>query len=535
MTDTDVLVVGAGPVGLALAIELGMRGVRVVVAERSARAGFAPRAKTTNVRTRTHMRRWGIADRLARASPLGIGYPNDVMFVTRLSEYRLAHFPHTFNARPDRSPLYPEHAQWIPQYTLEKVLREHAQSLPSVELRFDAAFMSATQDEPGVTSVLVSEAGDESIVSSRFLVGADGAGSTVRKLIGAKMEGQYGLSRNYNIVFRAPGLAQAHPHGPAVMYWQTSRHGASLIGPMDKDDVWFFMPTGMKEGETLTNAEAAEAIKVATGIDLPYEIISTDEWIASRLLADRYRDGAVFLAGDACHLHPPFGGHGMNMGVGDGVDLGWKLAAVVQGWGGAALLDSYEAERRPMHEAVIAAAVANHAVLGGQLWREGLEDDTSAGAAMREEVGAHILETKMREFNSPGTVMGIPYESSPVIASEDGPWAERDGLIYTPDARPGSLAPHAWLPDGRSIYDAFGQGFALIVSEEADELQVARALNQARDLDVPLVVVRPDGVDVRALYQADLVLVRPDQYVAWRGSQWSDDVLLIAIGRGGLN
>ena len=529
--DTDVLVIGAGPVGLALAVELGLRGVRVVVAERSERAGSAPRAKTTNVRTRTHLRRWGLADRLAAASPLGVAYPNDVIFVTRLAEYRLASFKDAFNAAPDRSPLYPEHAQWAPQYALEKVLRDFAQTLPTVTLRFDATFVGADQDRDRVVSRLESQAGETQTATSRFLVGADGAGSTVRKVIGAKMEGRYGLSRNYNIVFRAPGMAQAHPHGRAVMYWQTSRHGAGLIGPMDKDDVWFFMPTGMKEGQTLSNAQAAEAIRLATGIDLPYEILSTDEWVASSLLADRYREGAIFLAGDACHLHPPFGGYGMNMGVGDSVDLGWKIAAVLQGWGGTALLDSYESERRPLHEAVIAEAVANHTLLGGQLWREGLEDDTPEGATLRSEVGALILANKGREFHTLGTVLGIAYEGSPVILDEAGPPAPRNGQVYTPSARPGALAPHAWLADGRSIYDLFGQGFALIVSDSAEASQVEAAQAQAAALGIPLAVIRPDGVDVGGLYEADMILVRPDQHVAWRGARWSDRIFAVATGR----
>jgi 2-polyprenyl-6-methoxyphenol hydroxylase-like FAD-dependent oxidoreductase len=528
--DIDVLVVGAGPVGLALAIELGTRGVRVLVAERSARAGSAPRAKTTNVRTRTHLRRWGLADRLAEASPLGISYPNDVMFVTRLAEHRLAYFKDAFNAAPERSPLYPEHAQWIPQYTLEKLLREHAQSLPTVELRFDATFHSTEQDGDTVVSVLENEAGEQSRVSSHYLVGADGARSTVRGVIGAKMEGRYGLSRNYNIVFRAPGMPQSHPHGRAVMYWQTSSHGASLIGPMDRDDVWFFMPTGMKDGETLSNDQAAQAIALATGIDLPYEILSTDEWIASRLLADRYRKGSIFLAGDACHLHAPFGGYGMNMGVGDGVDLGWKIAANLQGWGGPALLDSYEIERRPLHEAVMEEATANHALLGSQLYREGLDDDTPEGEALRTEVGALIQSTKGREFHTLGTVLGLAYEVSPIIAHEDGPAPEHTGQVYRPNARPGSLAPHAWLSDGRSIYDLFGQGFALIVSDLADKVEVAAAESQARALRIPLTVVRPEGVDVAKLYEADLVLVRPDQHIAWRGDRWSDDILPLAAG-----
>ena len=196
--------IGGGPVGLALAVELGGRGVRVTLAERNARGGHAPRAKTTNIRTRTHFRRWGLADRLAQASPLGVDYPYNVMFVTRLGGYQLARIENGFNAAPERADAAPEHAQWIPQYKLEGVLRDRCAELPSVDLRFGATFEAAEQGDDGVTSRLQTDDG-ELVVRSRFLVGADGPRSVVRESIGATMEGQYGLSRNYNVVFRAPG------------------------------------------------------------------------------------------------------------------------------------------------------------------------------------------------------------------------------------------------------------------------------------------------------------------------------------------
>ena len=205
---TDVLVVGAGPVGLAAAIELGLRGVRVLVAERNARSGSAPRAKTTNVRTRTHLRRGGSADRLAAAAPFGVDYPNNMVFVTRLTGHELARFSDAFNAAPERSPLYPEHAQWVPQYKLEKVLFEKARSLPGVEVRYDTSFVTAEQDGEGVTTTLDSPSGAKS-VWSRYLIGADGARSKVRDSIGAKMEGRAGLSHHYNIIFRAAGVGRA--------------------------------------------------------------------------------------------------------------------------------------------------------------------------------------------------------------------------------------------------------------------------------------------------------------------------------------
>jgi 2-polyprenyl-6-methoxyphenol hydroxylase-like FAD-dependent oxidoreductase len=520
-TDTDVLVIGAGPAGLALAIELGMRGVRVRVAERNTRAGAAPRAKTTNVRTRTHLRRWGIAERLAEASPMGLDHPNDVRFVTSLAGYPLAYFPNMANMSPERSPHYPEHGQWIPQYTLERVMFEHASTLPTVDMRFDTTFLTATQSGDEVEAALRNRDGEEEVVSARYRVGADGARSVVRDLIGAKLEGRYGLGRSYNIIFRAPGLAQAHTHGSANMFWLISPRGLALLGPMDRNDIWYFGPAGVKEGETLTDEEAIERIKRATGIDLPYEIISADQWVASALLADRYSQGRIYLAGDACHLHPPFGGYGMNMGIGDAVDLGWKIAATLQGWGGAHLVDSYEAERRPVHKAVIEEAVANYAIVGGPpAWPAELEDDSAAGAVARERVGHMIQTTKGREFYTIGTVLGLGYETSPIIEAESGPPPDHDSQAYRPSARPGRLAPHAWLEDGRSLYDLFGEGFALVVAPDAEPAEVARAEREARELGIPLTVVRPAGAPVRQLYEAALTLVRPDQHVAWRGERW---------------
>ena len=526
---TDVLVVGAGPVGLALAVELGGRGLRVAVAERNERGGHAPRAKTTNIRTRTHFRRWGLADRLAAASPLGISYPYNVHFVTRLGGHGLARIDNGFNAAPAHDDLFPEHAQWIPQYKLEGVLRDRCAELPGVDLRFDVSFEGAEQTEESVTSRLRTGDGEALEVRSRFLVGADGARSAVRELIGATMDGQYGLSRNYNVVFRAPGLLERQPHGPGVMFWQVNGDGASLIGPMDKDDVWFFMPTGMKPGESLSSAEAADAIRRATGIDMPYEILSTDEWVASRLIASSYRERRIFLAGDACHLHPPFGGYGMNMGVADAADLGWKLAAVLQGWGGPVLLDSYEVERRPVHVEVMDEAVANHAVLGGQLYREGLEDDTPEGAQVREALGRRIVETKTREFRTLATVLGYCYGDSPVIVRDGPAPRSQSGQDYRPDATPGCLAPHAWLEDGRSLYDLFGDSFALVAAP-GTEAEASRAEREARDARLPLKVVSEKGAAFYALYGAVLTLVRPDQHVAWRGDRWEPGVLRRVAG-----
>ncbi len=530
--DQAVVIVGAGPSGLALAIELGSRGIRTLLIERNERVGYAARAKTTNVRTRTHLRRWGIADKLAAVAPFGVDYPANVSFVTRLGGFGLTRIENTSNFDPTRNDLYPEHGQWIPQYALEQVMREHADTLPSVRIRFNTEFVSAAQDTEHVLVTLRDgRSGAEGQVQARYLVGADGARSAIRELIGAKLEGQYGLSRNYNVVFRAPGLAEAHSHEPSVMFWQVNPVAPSLIGPMDRDDVWYFMPTRLPQGFKVTLENAADLIRDATGIDLPYEIMSSDEWVASSFIADRYRDRRIFLIGDACHLHPPFGGFGMNMGVADGADLGWKLAATLQGWGGSRLLDSYEAERRAIHEEVIAEAAANHSVLSNDFWTEELEAPGEQGDRLRREVGERIHAIKEREFHTLGTVLGGCYAASPIIASEGSPTEKGDTRVYTPSSRPGCLAPHLWRADGGSVYDEFGRGFALIVTPDADAADIRRAVEDAVAKGEPLTVVQLSALEAESRYPLPLTLVRPDQYVAWRGQRWIDQALDLAAGR----
>ncbi|SFJ07241.1 2-polyprenyl-6-methoxyphenol hydroxylase [Bosea sp. OK403] len=514
----DVLIAGAGPVGLAAAIELGRRGVRCLVVERNDRVGYAPRAKTTNVRTREHLRRWGIADRLREVSPMPRDYPSNVVFATRMTGPRLARFENALNGSPARNDLYSESAQWVPQYVLEEVLREHAASLPGVTISFSTELASFTQDGGGVTSELKDlSTGAVRRVGSAYLIGADGARSLVRDAIGATMTGDRAYSRNYNIIFRAPNLASRHAHGEAIMYWMINEELPSLLGPMDGQGLWFFMVTKLANDIDPASVDPVALIRQGTGLhDLEIEIVSKDPWVAHKLVADRYEKGRVFLAGDACHLHPPFGGFGMNMGIGDAVDLGWKLAAVLQGWGAPELLASYEAERRPVHERTIAEAVINYGVLGNQLVRPGLEDSGPLGEATRREVGEIIEATKLREFRTLGIVLGSRYADSPIIVPDGSEPPPEHFMLYVPSAHPGCLAPHLWLNDGSSLYDHFGSGFTLLVT--AGETQQAAGFAAAAEhLGVPLTVLAPGDRRLPARYAARFALIRPDQHVAWRG------------------
>jgi 2-polyprenyl-6-methoxyphenol hydroxylase-like FAD-dependent oxidoreductase len=511
---TGVLIVGAGPAGLAAAIELGHRGISCLVIEQHDRVGVAPRAKTTNVRTREHLRRWGIAGKLAAASPLGVDYPANIVFATRLTGFELCRFENASYCAPGKNPLYSEHGQWIPQYELEKVLKAHAESLPGVRIQFGRRLDSFTQDESGVQARI----GGDTILCE-YLIGADGSRSTVRSLIGAAMRGAT-LGRHCNSIFRAPGISGAHALGPATMYWLVNAEAPAFTGPMDKGDTWFFGAT-LPEGSKLEGEGAKQLIRQATGVELPIELVSNDEWVAQRLIADRYRDRRVFLAGDACHVHPPFGGYGMNMGIADAVDLGWKIAAVLQGWGGARLLASYEAERRPVHEFVMDEAVANHALLPTHMWRDGLEDASPAGERLRRELGAQIKAAKVREFNTLGVVLGYNYSGSPIVVADGSAPPPRHFKDYVPSAHPGCLAPHAWLADGSSLYDRFGAGFTLLITDGS----TAPSANTR----LPLTVLREPGV--RDLYQARYALIRPDQHVAWRGDSLPYDVFDRITGR----
>lgn len=523
--DVDVVIVGGGPVGLSAAIEMGHRGVRCQLVERNDRVGHSPRAKTTNVRSRTHMRRWGIADALRRASPMPPDYPTDIVFTTRMNGYPLGRFPLALNGSTRRNNLYPEEMQWVPQYVVEDVLRRHAATLPGIQLCFETEYVDFRQDEAGV-DVRLRDARSGAIrsIRARYLVGADGARSAIRAGIGATMVGDDAFSRNFTVIFRSPDIAARHALGPAIMYWLVNEDAPSVIGPMEQGGLWFFIATKLPDGQDPTTLDAATLIRKATGFDdLEIEIVGTDLWLARRLIADRYSSGRVFLAGDACHLHPPFGGFGMNMGIGDAVDLGWKIAATLQGWGGARLLETYEIERRQVHERTVAEATANYAVTGNQLIRPCLEEDGPLGEATREEVSDIIAVTKIREFRTLGVVLGARYCNSPIVIADGTSPPADDAMVYVPSAHPGSLAPHLWLADGSSLYDHFGAGFTcLMTSEDAESAaQLARA---AEALGIPLEVIRPADPRLSARYGAAMALIRPDQHVAWRGDALPEDV-----------
>jgi 2-polyprenyl-6-methoxyphenol hydroxylase-like FAD-dependent oxidoreductase len=529
--ETDVLIVGAGPTGLSLAIELGLRGVSALVVERHPRTGNQPRAKTTNVRSLQHFRRWGIAQALRAAAPLPSDYPTDIVFATRLFGRTLAVIENAFEGAKRRDPRFPEPAQWVPQFTVEAVLREHVETFPSVKIAFNTELTAAEQSANTVTARVRNVAdGQERIIHAKYLIGADGARSNVRPIMGAKMEGEHAYGINYSLIMRVPELVRAPPARRAIMYWLINKETPAVMGPMDGEGRWYFgmtLPPGVNEPDDDT---MRRRVCEAVGREIDIEILSRDVWAAHRLIADHYRNRRMFLAGDACHLHPPFGGYGMNLGIADGVDLGWKLAATLSGWGGPELLDSYEQERRAVHQRTIAEAVENYRTLSAQLLKDNLDEDSAAGEEARRAVGKEIERTKTREFKTLGVVLGSRYRESPIIVDDGSTPPAEHHANFEPSAFPGCLAPHAWLPDGSSLYDHFGRGYTLLVLDDAapaDGLVAA-----AKRAGVPLTVLNFRDPHQRELYGAPLALIRPDQYVAWRGARAADPDRIIAVVRG---
>jgi 2-polyprenyl-6-methoxyphenol hydroxylase-like FAD-dependent oxidoreductase len=537
-----VLVIGGGPVGLALAGDLGWRGIACTLVEQSDGSIYQPRMDLVGVRTMEFCRRWGIVPAV-EGSPYPRDYAQDNIYLTSLTGYELGRerFPGIGQAPPPKES--PQRRERCPQNMFDPILRAFAASQKNVALRYRTRLVSFTQNADLVTAVVENaDTGAREEILANYIVGCDGARSLVRETLGIAMQGNPVLTYTTNVIFRCPQLLSLHDKGKAYRHIFIGPEGTwATIVAINGRDEWRFSIIGGAEQRDYTTDDIKTAIRRAVGRDFEFEILSVLPWVRRELVAERYRGGRGFIAGDAAHVMSPTGGFGMNTGIQDVIDLSWKLAALIEGWGDDRLLDSYSSERQPIGTRNVTEASGNLRRMLSVPPHPNLLDDTPQGAATREKVGREFSETMRREWFTLGAHLGYRYENSPICWPDGTTAPPDDPRAYVPTARPGHRAPHAFLADGSSTLDLFGRGFTLI-GFGADAAEAAPLLEAAKKRNLPLAftaIAEPHVV--AALYERKFVLVRPDGHVAWRGDAMPEDALCVidvvrgAADRGKIN
>lgn len=539
--ETSVFIVGSGPVGLTLAMDLASRGIKVLIAERRHR-GEPPSVKCNHVSARSMeiFRRLGVAETV-RDTGLPADYANDVSYRTTTTGIELARIPipcrrdrYTSKEGPDTWWPTPEPPHRINQIYLEPVLFEHAAAQPNITILNRTSVEDVFQDEKSTRALTRNiDTGEEIEISARYLVGCDGGSSMVRKSIGGRLQGQAVVQRVQSTFIRAPRLLELSPLKPAWATFSLNPRRSGNVYAIDGKSLWL-VHNYLKPSETDFNSVDRDwALRAILGVgpDFDYEVIKKEDWIGRRLVADRFRDRRIFICGDAAHLWVPYAGYGMNAGVADAANLAWLLAARLNGWAPEEILNAHEAERLPITEQVSHFAM-NHAIAmikqRGEVPEE-IEDDTPAGEAARKKLGQAAYDLNVQQYCCAGLNFGYFYDKSPIVAYDgEEPPAYSMGS-FTPSTVPGCRVPHSWLADGRSIFDAMGPDFALLrTSPEVDVSGIAAA---AAKRGVPLRVVDVPGAE--RVYDHKLILSRPDQHVAWRGNAAPQDPLaLIDLIRG---
>jgi 2-polyprenyl-6-methoxyphenol hydroxylase-like FAD-dependent oxidoreductase len=527
-----VLIGGGGPVGLALAGELGWRGIACELVEQTDGVIATPKMNEVNVRTMEFCRRWGIADAV-RNCPFPDDYPLDVVFVTSLAGHELARMRRPTRKTPPAGNNSPMRQQICSQLWFDPILRSFAQSQPGVALRYRTRLDAFEASAAGVTAELHNlDTGARETIDADYLVGCDGATSAIRDGVGIGLQGKGTLGHPLHLYFRAPDLLARCGREPGVFFLAIDRQGLwaniRIIDPVN--GLWRLMVLDSDGKQTPDTVDRAALLQRAVGRPIDVEWKGLNIWTRRSVVAERYSQGRVFLAGDAVHQLSPTGALGMNTGIGDAADLGWKLAAVIAGWGGTNLLASYDSDRRPIGLRNVRMATQFHLAHGeftGGI--AAIEDDSEAGRQLRQRLGESLTRNVGGMFRTTGLQLGYCYEGSPICVTDGAPPPD-DPEKFVPSAHPGSRAPHAWLRDGRSTLDLFGRGFVLM---RFGEEPVAALEAAAKARGVPFTIADLDEPEAAALYERRLVLVRPDGHVAWRGDTLpADAVMLIDRVRG---
>jgi 2-polyprenyl-6-methoxyphenol hydroxylase-like FAD-dependent oxidoreductase len=519
MQRIPVLIVGGGPVGLALACELGWRGIACTLIEQGDGAIVTPKMNEVNIRTMEFCRRWGIADAV-HACPFPLDYPLDVAFVTSLSGYELGRVPRPPRGSAAPEPHSPMRLQVCSQMWFDPILQRFAHTFAHVSLRHRCRLEAFEESDAGVSAAITDlESGRRERIETQYLVGCDGANSLVRRSLGIGLDGKT-LGHPLHMYFRAPDLLKICGRKPATFFITVDRGGAwsnvRIIDPLDA--MWRLMVLDAGSGLTAEGIDREALLRRALGLSLKVEWLGTSIWRRRSAVAERYSKGRIFLAGDAVHQLSPTGGLGMNTGIADAVDLGWKLAATLRGWGGRGLLSSYDAERRPIGSRNVNKSAEFHSE--EQKHGNGtaaIEEDSVAGAQVRARVGEALVRDIGRMWRTPGLQIGYRYEDSPICVPDGTQSYPDEPGDFIASARPGSRAPHAWLGDGRSTLDLYGRGFVLL-RLGTDAPDVSAIQSAAETHLVPLDTITVTEPDIKQLYEHRMVLVRPDGHVAWRAN-----------------
>ncbi|WP_206185483.1 FAD-dependent oxidoreductase [Sphingosinicella sp. CPCC 101087] len=543
--EADVIIVGAGPVGMTLGMDLADRGVHVVVVETRARRE-PPSVKCNHISARTMetFRRLGVADALRDTRGLPFDHPNDVAFRTAMvAEYELARIVIpcrrdrlTATGGPDTWWPTPEPPHRLNQIDMEPVLFDHLERRRRVTILNRTRVESIEEDDQGIDAVATDlETGDRKRLRARFLIGCDGARSLVRKHIGAAFEGTPRLYDVQSTFIRAPTLRGLLRHDPAWMTIANNPRRCGSVLAIDGQETWL-VHNSLLPGETYASVDRDRAIRdiLGVGSDFDYEVIAHEDWTARRLVADRFRKGRVFICGDAAQLWVPMAGYGMNAGIASAMDLSWMLAAHLHGWAGPAILDAYEAERRPISDQVSRFAMdhAFRVMADRKHVPAEIEQPGSPGEEVRAAAGKALYELNVQQFCCGGLNFGYYYDRSPIIVYDGEAPPDYSMYDFTPSTAPGCRLPHFTLSDGRSLYDALGADFTLIRMDR--DVVADGVLKAASERGVPITLLDLDQSAAPAEYRHPLLLVRPDRHIAWRGHHLPGDpekiVKLVSAG-----
>jgi 2-polyprenyl-6-methoxyphenol hydroxylase-like FAD-dependent oxidoreductase len=543
--ESNVLIVGAGPVGLTLAIDLAWRGIDVTVVETRAPAA-PPEPKCNHVAARTMeiFRRLGLAEKVRNAG-LPADYPHDIVYRTTFTGHELARIPipcrrDRFTAKdgPDCNWPTPEPPHRINQIFLEPILFEHAAAQPRIRIVNRTSVEDVVVENTSATVALRDlETGAVRRLSCRYLVGCDGARSVVRKAIGAELAGDAVVQRVQSTYIRAPDLIDRQHHERAWGTGVINPRRAGMVYAIDGRERWL-VHNYMKPGEgEFDSVDRDACIRTILGVraNFRYDIISREDWYGRRLIANKFRDRCAFIAGDAAHIWVPYAGYGMNAGIADAMNLSWLLAAHLNGWAPASILEAYEAERWPITSQVSRFAMT-HAE--AEIRRRGavpdeIEDAGPEGERARRRVGRLSYEINVQQYACAGLNFGTYYDRSPIIAYDGAEHPAYTMDSYSPSTVPGCRTPHLWQADGNSLYDAIGPEFTLLRLDSAMDVAALEAAAHSRRL--PLRVLNVERPATGA-FDGALVLSRPDQHVAWRGNNLpADPLALIDRIRGASN